>query len=143
SKGASTATRSGSAAARRCRSAGARSPSSSAGSASTDQRVGAAAPLASRVWRRDNTPQPAAPRTMTEEAVPDGHDHDAPAAAPAVTSEPRPVWPRLAAGVAFALALFASAGVAFLWWQYREFYVALHEADTDLEASLERVRATQ
>ncbi len=80
---------------------------------------------------------------MTEEALPDGHDHDAPAAAPAVTSEPRPVWPRLAAGVAFALALFASAGVAFLWWQYREFYVALHEADTDLEASLERVRATQ
>ena len=80
---------------------------------------------------------------MTEEALPDGHDHDAPASA-ILPSEPRPaVWPRLAAGVAFALALFASAGVAFLWWQYREFYVSLHEADRELEASLERVRATQ
>ncbi|HEX6992535.1 MAG TPA: uroporphyrinogen-III C-methyltransferase [Gammaproteobacteria bacterium] len=79
---------------------------------------------------------------MTEEALPAGHDHDAPAP-PAVPPEPRPVWPRLAAGVAFALALLASAGVAFLWWQYREFYVALHEADVELEASLERIRATQ
>lgn len=80
---------------------------------------------------------------MTEEALPDGQNH---APAPLPPPEPREasaVWPKLAAGVAFALALFAASGVAFLWWQYREFYVALHEADVEIEASLERVRATQ
>jgi len=77
---------------------------------------------------------------MTEEALPHGPD---PALPPAIPSEPRAVWPKLAAGVAFALALLSSAGVAFLWWQYREFYVALHEADIELDESLERVRATQ
>jgi len=83
---------------------------------------------------------------MTEEALPEGHD---PALPPAVPdgpddpAEPRAAWPKLAAGVAFALALLASAGVAVLWWQYREFYVALHGADVELEASLERVRASQ
>lgn len=81
---------------------------------------------------------------MTEQAPPDGHDH----ALPPPTRlepplEPRSAWPRFAAGLAFALALFAAAGVSFLWWQYRQFYVALHETDVGIEASLERVRAAQ
>src|SRR5690606_40142962 len=96
--------------------------------------------LACRLGGRDNTPQPAPPRTMTEEALPDGPD---PALPPAIPSEPRAVWPKLAAGVAFALALLSSAGVAFLWWQYRELYVALHEDGLEPHWQLARVRGTQ
>lgn len=50
---------------------------------------------------------------------------------------------RLFSGFAFMLALLATAAAAFAWWQYRSFYVSLHGADLELEASLERVRANQ
>ncbi|HSG65283.1 MAG TPA: uroporphyrinogen-III C-methyltransferase [Gammaproteobacteria bacterium] len=43
--------------------------------------------------------------------------------------------------LALALALFATATAGFLWWQYREFYVALDRADGDMDVSLRGVRA--
>ena len=57
-----------------------------------------------------------------------------------------PAWvsvPAFAAVVAFTLALLAAGGVAFLWWQYREFYVALDGADAEIAGALERIRANQ
>lgn len=50
---------------------------------------------------------------------------------------------RFAAVLALILAVLSAAAVAFLWWQYREFYVSLHDENVRMEASLERLRASQ
>lgn len=47
----------------------------------------------------------------------------------------------LAAIGALALALFATTIAGFLWWQYREFYVALDAADEETGRALDSVRA--
>jgi uroporphyrin-III C-methyltransferase len=82
---------------------------------------------------------------MTHEHTPDGQEDHAPLTAPPGNGPPpaAAAWPRFAVFSAFTLALLAVAGTAFLWWQYREFYVGLHGADLEIEASLERVRAAQ
>ncbi|HEX7080936.1 MAG TPA: uroporphyrinogen-III C-methyltransferase [Gammaproteobacteria bacterium] len=83
---------------------------------------------------------------MTEQHTSDGRETAGPSA-PAVENLPRSsspgAWPVIAAAFAMALALLATAIAGLLWWQYRQFYVALHGTDTEIEASLERVRATQ
>jgi len=43
--------------------------------------------------------------------------------------------------LALALAFFAAAAAGSLWWQYRQFYVALDSADGENAASLREVRA--
>jgi uroporphyrin-3 C-methyltransferase len=43
--------------------------------------------------------------------------------------------------LALALAFFAAATAGFLWWQYREFYVALDRADGEIDVSVRGVRA--
>ena len=48
---------------------------------------------------------------------------------------------RLLAVLALLVALVAAAGSGFLFWQYRQFYVALDEADTGAQEALTRVRA--
>ena len=50
----------------------------------------------------------------------------------------------LAFAVAFALlvAVLAAASSGFLWWQYREFYVSLHAADTRADESLAQLQAS-
>ena len=48
---------------------------------------------------------------------------------------------RLLAVLALLAALAAVAGSAFLFWQYRQFSVALHETDTGAQEALTRVRA--
>lgn len=45
--------------------------------------------------------------------------------------------------LALTAALLAVAGTGFLWWQYRQFYVSLADADAATADALERVRATQ
>ena len=43
--------------------------------------------------------------------------------------------------LALALALFAATAAGFLWWQYRQFYVVLDQADGETAAALREVRA--
>lgn len=43
--------------------------------------------------------------------------------------------------LALALAFFAAAAAGFLWWQYRQFYVALDRADSETDEALRQVRA--
>lgn len=43
--------------------------------------------------------------------------------------------------LALALSIFAAGTAGALWWQYRQFYVALSEADADSAESLTRTRA--
>lgn len=50
---------------------------------------------------------------------------------------------RFAASLALVLAVLAAGGVAFLWRQHRVVDVALHDAQIELEDSLERTRAAQ
>lgn len=45
--------------------------------------------------------------------------------------------------LALIASLLAVAGTGFLWWQYRQFYVSLADADVAAADALERVRATQ
>lgn len=45
--------------------------------------------------------------------------------------------------LALTAALLAVAGTGSLWWQYRQFYVSLADADAATADALERVRATQ
>lgn len=42
---------------------------------------------------------------------------------------------------ALSFAVLAAAAAGFLWWQYRQFYVSLSEADAGTNAALEDVRA--
>jgi len=49
--------------------------------------------------------------------------------------------PYITAILALAFAFFAAAASGFLWWQYRQFYVALDQADADAAGSLQGVRA--
>jgi uncharacterized protein HemX len=44
--------------------------------------------------------------------------------------------------LALALAFFAAAAAGFLWWQYRQFYVALDDVDGQTILSLQDLRAT-
>ena len=45
--------------------------------------------------------------------------------------------------LALSVALLAVAATGFLWWQYRQFYVALADADAAADDALVDVRATQ
>jgi uncharacterized protein HemX len=45
--------------------------------------------------------------------------------------------------IAAALAFVAMAGTGFLWWQYRQFYVALADTDGQTETNLQQIRASQ
>lgn len=44
--------------------------------------------------------------------------------------------------LALAFSFFAASASGFLWWQYRQFYVALDQADTESAVSIQDVRAT-
>ena len=44
--------------------------------------------------------------------------------------------------LALAFAFFAASTSGYLWWQYRQFYVALDQADTESALSIQDVRAT-
>ena len=44
--------------------------------------------------------------------------------------------------LALAFAFFAASTSGFLWWQYRQFYVALDQADNESAVSIQDVRAT-
>ncbi|HEY8520271.1 MAG TPA: uroporphyrinogen-III C-methyltransferase [Gammaproteobacteria bacterium] len=74
-------------------------------------------------------------------------DAPSPVTAPATPEEPAPPpaggRPRLPPVAIFtlAVALVAVMIAGFLWWQYRQFYVALASADDETAAALERVRA--
>ena len=48
---------------------------------------------------------------------------------------------RLLPLLALLVALISAAAAGFLWWQYRQFYVALDEADANGQAALTRARA--
>lgn len=48
-----------------------------------------------------------------------------------------------ASSLALVLALISISVAGMLWWQYRQFYVALDQTDSDTALSLERVRAEQ
>jgi uncharacterized protein HemX len=95
---------------------------------------------------------------MTEQAPSDDVDSSTEAslsaaqvAETAATAEPAAgPAPRLkAAGaaplalIAAALAFLALAGTGFLWWQYRQFYVSLADADTRTDGALREMRAAQ
>ncbi len=54
---------------------------------------------------------------------------------------PRRRGPYLASGLALICA-FCAAAAGFLWWQYRQFYVGLDQADTEAVVSLQAVRAS-
>ena len=57
-------------------------------------------------------------------------------------SAARPLRPMvLVTGFALILAVLAATMAGFLWWQYRQFYVSLDEADAATGAELQRVRA--
>ena len=64
-----------------------------------------------------------------------------PDSAPVAERTPRRHGPYLASGLALICALLAAAAAGFLWWQYRQFYVGLDQADTDSAVSLQAVRA--
>jgi len=64
-----------------------------------------------------------------------------PDSAPVAERTPRGHGPYLASGLALICALLAAAAAGFLWWQYRQFYVGLDQADTDSAVSLQAVRA--
>ncbi len=57
---------------------------------------------------------------------------------PAPTSRSVPFLSLLALLIAFA----AVTATGFLWWQYRQFYVSLADADQATETSMERIRAS-
>ena len=44
--------------------------------------------------------------------------------------------------LALAFSFFAASTSGFLWWQYRQFYVALDQADAESAVSIQDVRAT-
>jgi uroporphyrin-3 C-methyltransferase len=56
-------------------------------------------------------------------------------------AEPRQRGGRGVIVFAMALAFFAAGAAGFLWWQYREFYVALDRADGETEIALRDVRS--
>ena len=64
-----------------------------------------------------------------------------PDTAPVAERTPRRHGPYLASGLALICALLAAAAAGFLWWQYRQFYVGLDQADTDSAVSLQAVRS--
>ncbi len=77
---------------------------------------------------------------------------DAPAPTPATDSkdsggdEPAVTAPRRGSAapvaiLALALAFFAASAAGFLWWQYRQFYVALDAADGENVVALRDIRA--
>jgi uroporphyrin-3 C-methyltransferase len=85
-------------------------------------------------------PQSADPEAPVADDVGTAHaNDDSAAAAPAADRSQR----RFGGIVAFAMALafFAAGAAGFLWWQYREFYVALDRADGETELALRDVRA--
>lgn len=57
--------------------------------------------------------------------------------------EPPPPRGAFASSLALVLALISISVAGMLWWQYRQFYVALDQTDSDTALSLERVRAEQ
>jgi uncharacterized protein HemX len=99
---------------------------------------------------------------MTEQAPRDDVESSTDAAASAVqtpdSGEPQAVEldrpdsaapARISSGVsalsliAAALAFVAIAGTGFLWWQYRQFYVALADTDGKTATDLQQIRASQ
>jgi uncharacterized protein HemX len=75
---------------------------------------------------------------LPAESASDG-DADAPPVAPESADQPRPgrSLGGLVALLALAVAAVAVAGTGFLWWQYRQFYVALDGADLQQRETLE------
>jgi len=58
----------------------------------------------------------------------------------ATVVRPRPRWAAALTLLAVALAMFAASAAGFLWWQYRQFYVALDQADGETVVSLREIR---
>jgi uroporphyrin-III C-methyltransferase len=78
------------------------------------------------------------------DATPDPEASDALAAAPGGHAAPAHGRATSAFGLlALVVALLAVAGTGFLWWQYRQFYVSLADADAATADALERIRASQ
>lgn len=97
---------------------------------------GEAAPPEATSPPRDASPPEAESASAPESLSESGSSADvAPSA-----SRPRPM-PSLVGLFALALAFFAAAAAGFLWWQYRQFYVALDRADGEMDISLRDIRA--
>lgn len=93
----------------------------------------------------DNAPadaQPPEPETSAPESSAASPEGDAFADAKAKpAAELRQRSGRGVIVFALALAFFAAGAAGFLWWQYRQFYVALDRADGETEVALRDVRA--
>ncbi len=87
---------------------------------------------ATEAGARDQADEPGA--APTEESP--SADGNGAAAAP-----PRRGWTAPITLLALALAFFAAAAAGSLWWQYRQFYVALDTADGETIVALRDVRA--
>ena len=135
----------GSGAGRRPARAGGASRAAAKGAASASPDRAAPAEDAAAYPARDAGARPDDPPVASGAPAGERDDGEAEgaAASPTLAGPRRVRGQSLAIGLAVALALLATAIAGALWWQYRQFYVALHEADVALEASLERVRATQ
>ena len=83
------------------------------------------------------TDSPATDADATERA----DDAQDPGGGHAVAAAPAPRSAGLVALFALALAFFAAAAAGSLWWQYRQFYVALDEADGETVVALREIRA--
>ncbi len=84
--------------------------------------------------------------TAAAPGEPSGDQSDDAESAPGPSAEqaaaaPRDGVSRFLATLSLLVALGAAAGAGFLFWQYRQFYVALNEADAGAQAALERTRA--
>ena len=80
----------------------------------------------------DQTEEPSA--AAAEDAQDSSGQETAPAAAARRSVSPITL-------LALALAFFAAAAAGSLWWQYRQFYVALDEADGESVVALREIRA--
>jgi uroporphyrin-3 C-methyltransferase len=85
----------------------------------------------------DPSAAPAAPDTVAAEPA------DEPAAEHATHDRNAPTWPMALAAMAATIALLALLASGFLWWQYRQFYLALNQVDAETAVALQRLRADE
>lgn len=99
-----------------------------------------------------DTPENDGPRepVMEEEGSNDGGSTEPGTEGTEETSQTRPEQRARPIGrgvyflliLALAFAFFAASASGFLWWQYRQFYVALDQADSESAGSIQDIRAS-
>ncbi len=99
-----------------------------------------------------DTPEKDGPRepVMEEEGSNDGGSAEPGTEGTEETSQTRPEQRARPIGrgvyflliLALAFAFFAASASGFLWWQYRQFYVALDQADSESAGSIQDIRAS-